>query len=39
MGDGSLADGNLRENKFYIAYFELCLKPQLFRFLQTCLIS
>lgn len=39
MGDGSLADGNLRENKFFITRFELDLKPRLFCFLQTCLIS
>lgn len=39
MGDGSLADGNLRENKFYTARFELFLKPRFLCFLQTCLIS
>ena len=39
MGDGSSADGNLRENNFYITRFETVLKPRLFRFLQTCLIS
>ena len=39
MGDGSSADVNLRENEFYATRFELVLKPRLFRFLQTCLIS